>query len=266
MRLARDFLMSDEIDGDFVKKMRKKLGFSQERFCIEFGFQTGWLSEIERNIRRNRNVKKVKRLGDALGVPTKDLYKGLNSLAECREDYRRWENALEGEQVVVRCIGLDMANGWQAVVRSINATASPEIRLEFLVMHGEKAFSIFNPPTFRMWLQQSKANIKEINDSINSWNLGTSSKIEIYFRGYSELPLIHGIHAKKGPKERWWITHCEEIKGPNASGWSWGEDSYYMTDIEGDPRVEDFNSRFDRLWRSSEDKLIERTILPRVAN
>lgn len=256
--------MSTEIDGEFVRKNRLRLGKSQEQLCIEFDIQRGWLSEVERNVPRRRNPDSISRLADALQVDVQYLYKGIKSLSDCRDDYRQWENAIDGDHVLVRCIGLDMANGWEAVVRSINGTSSTSIRLEFLVIYDPDETMIYSPPTFRMWTEQSANNIKMIKSSIATWNPASKASIEVCFRGYAETPDMHGIYSEKSGNRRWWITRCKAIDGPDALGFTWGEDTYHIINGENadDVRVEEFNQRFERLWQNSNHVLIEETVIP----
>lgn len=261
-RLARDLAMNDQIDSDFVVKRRKRLGKSQEQICIENDIQRGWLSEIERGIQRKRSPEAIKKLADALGVTPDELFRGIKSLADCRRDYVQWENGLLGDHVLVRCIGLDMANGWESVVRSINATVADQIRLEFLVIFDPEETMIYQPPTFRMWTSQSSANIALIKSSIATWNPESKSRIEICFKGYAETPDLHGIIAKKSGNSRMWITRCEPIDGPEASGFTWGEDGYRILEnpTEDNLRAEEFSARFERLWSSSSHTLIDEII------
>ena len=213
---------------------------------------------MERNVYRKRSATNVAKLAQALKVDTTELFVGTDSLIDCQKQYSEWENNQPGDSVLVRCIGLDMANGWEAVVRSINSTAARSICLEILVVHRLDNGLSDHHPIFQMWTNQAEANIELIKQSISQWNPKTKELIHISFKGYSELPSQHGIYAEKSGSIRMWITECKEILGPEATGYSWGEDFYRAIQDPGpeDIRAKEFNARFKRLWSQSRHLLI----------
>lgn len=250
-----------QLDGNFVRKKRESLGLTQEQICLTSGLKQVWISEVELNKHRNRSPRLVKMLAEALGETTENLFVGAMSLPQCQLDFVDWENGLAGDEVVIRCIGLDMANGWQHVVQTINNTVANLVRLEFLVIHDPHRKMIFKPSTFRMWTEQSSKNLELIREEIGIWNLKPHREVSILFKGYAESPDVHGVQAEKNGDTRWWITRCKPICG-EATGFHWGEGEYHRVPDAENIRAIEFNERFSRLWRDSQDVLIEKTVRP----
>jgi len=59
--------------GSHLRSLRKKKGLSQEDIAEKAGIHVTYLSGVERGI-RNLSIRNVKRLADALDVPTKELF------------------------------------------------------------------------------------------------------------------------------------------------------------------------------------------------
>jgi transcriptional regulator with XRE-family HTH domain len=55
-----------------LRALRKNSGLSQEETADRAGIHVTYLSGVERGL-RNPSIKNVRRLADALGVPTKEL-------------------------------------------------------------------------------------------------------------------------------------------------------------------------------------------------
>ena len=58
--------------GEIVRKLRVKLGWSQEELGFESGLHRNYIGGIERG-ERNISILNVQRLADALGVRPRDL-------------------------------------------------------------------------------------------------------------------------------------------------------------------------------------------------
>ncbi len=70
-RLATDpFLFAF---GSHLRSLRKKAGLSQEETADRAGIHVTYLSGVERGL-RNPTIRNVRRLAQALGVPTKELF------------------------------------------------------------------------------------------------------------------------------------------------------------------------------------------------
>ncbi len=70
-RLATDpFLLAF---GSHLRSLRKKAGLSQEETADRAGIHVTYLSGVERGL-RNPTIRNVRRLAQALGVPTKELF------------------------------------------------------------------------------------------------------------------------------------------------------------------------------------------------
>ncbi len=59
--------------GSHLRSLRKKAGLSQEETADRAGIHVTYLSGVERGL-RNLSIRNVRRLAQALGVPTKDLF------------------------------------------------------------------------------------------------------------------------------------------------------------------------------------------------
>jgi transcriptional regulator with XRE-family HTH domain len=59
--------------GSHLRALRKNSGLSQEETADRAGIHVTYLSGVERGL-RNPSIKNVRRLADALGVPTKELF------------------------------------------------------------------------------------------------------------------------------------------------------------------------------------------------
>ena len=70
-RLATDpFLLAF---GSHLRSLRKKVGITQEETADRAGIHVTYLSGVERGL-RNPSIRNVRRLAQALGVPTKELF------------------------------------------------------------------------------------------------------------------------------------------------------------------------------------------------
>ena len=68
--------------GSHLRALRKNSGLSQEETADRAGIHVTYLSGVERGL-RNPSIKNVRRLADALGIPTKELFDfGEASLSE----------------------------------------------------------------------------------------------------------------------------------------------------------------------------------------
>lgn len=59
--------------GSHLRSLRKKAGLSQEEVADRAGIHVTYLSGVERGL-RNPSIGNVKRLAQALDVPTKELF------------------------------------------------------------------------------------------------------------------------------------------------------------------------------------------------
>ena len=70
-RLIKDSFLS--AFGSHLRSLRKKAGLSQEETADRAGIHVTYLSGVERGL-RNPSISNVRRLAQALGVPTKELF------------------------------------------------------------------------------------------------------------------------------------------------------------------------------------------------
>ncbi len=59
--------------GSHLRSLRKKVGITQEETADRAGIHVTYLSGVERGL-RNPSIRNVRRLAEALGVPTKELF------------------------------------------------------------------------------------------------------------------------------------------------------------------------------------------------
>ncbi len=59
--------------GNHLRSLRKEAGLSQEEVADRAGIHVTYLSGVERGL-RNPSVRNVRRLAQALGMPTRDLF------------------------------------------------------------------------------------------------------------------------------------------------------------------------------------------------
>jgi len=59
--------------GSHLRSLRKNSGLTQEETADRAGIHVTYLSGVERGL-RNPSIKNVRRLADALGVPTRELF------------------------------------------------------------------------------------------------------------------------------------------------------------------------------------------------
>jgi len=59
--------------GEHLRSLRKKMGLSQEEIAHRAGIHVTYLSGIERGF-RNPSTRNLRRLAQALGVPTRELF------------------------------------------------------------------------------------------------------------------------------------------------------------------------------------------------
>jgi transcriptional regulator with XRE-family HTH domain len=71
MRAASDPFLS--AFGSHLRSLRKKAGLSQEETADRAGIHVTYLSGVERGL-RNPSIRNVRRLAQALGVPTSELF------------------------------------------------------------------------------------------------------------------------------------------------------------------------------------------------
>ncbi len=62
-----------EIFGDTVRRLRKKVEPSQEKFAARAGISRTYMSEIERGV-TNVSLETIERLANGLGLPLADLF------------------------------------------------------------------------------------------------------------------------------------------------------------------------------------------------
>ena len=59
--------------GSHLRSLRTKAGMSQEELADKSGIHVTYLSSVERGL-RNLSIRNVRRLAQALGVPTRQLF------------------------------------------------------------------------------------------------------------------------------------------------------------------------------------------------
>ncbi len=59
--------------GSHLRSLRRKVGLSQEEIAGRAGIHVTYLSGVERGL-RNPSIRNVRRLAQALGVPTRELF------------------------------------------------------------------------------------------------------------------------------------------------------------------------------------------------
>jgi transcriptional regulator with XRE-family HTH domain len=59
--------------GTHLRSLRKKAGLTQEEIADRAGIHVTYLSGVERGL-RNPSIRNVRRLAQALGMPTKELF------------------------------------------------------------------------------------------------------------------------------------------------------------------------------------------------
>ena len=59
--------------GDHLRSLRKKAGLTQEEIADRTGIHVTYLSGVERGL-RNPSIRNVRRLAQALRMPTKELF------------------------------------------------------------------------------------------------------------------------------------------------------------------------------------------------
>ena len=70
-QVATDLFLS--AFGNHLRSLRKQAGLSQEETAHRAGIHVTYLSGVERGL-RNPTIRNVRRLAQALGVPTKELF------------------------------------------------------------------------------------------------------------------------------------------------------------------------------------------------
>lgn len=70
-RIATDPFLSGF--GSHLRSLRTKAGMSQEELADKSGIHVTYLSGVERGL-RNLSIRNVRRLAQALGVPTRQLF------------------------------------------------------------------------------------------------------------------------------------------------------------------------------------------------
>ena len=59
--------------GSYLRSLRTKAGLSQEELADRAGIHVTYLSGVERGL-RNPSIRNVRRLAQAIGVPTRELF------------------------------------------------------------------------------------------------------------------------------------------------------------------------------------------------
>jgi transcriptional regulator with XRE-family HTH domain len=70
-RTAKDPFLSGF--GNHLRSLRTKAGLSQEELADRAGIHVTYLSGVERGL-RNPSIRNVRRLAQAMGLPTKELF------------------------------------------------------------------------------------------------------------------------------------------------------------------------------------------------
>ncbi len=70
-RITRDPFLSGF--GSYLRSLRTKAGLSQEELADRAGIHVTYLSGVERGL-RNPSIRNVRRLAQAMEVPTKELF------------------------------------------------------------------------------------------------------------------------------------------------------------------------------------------------
>ena len=59
--------------GSHLRSLRRQAGLSQEEIADKAGIHVTYLSGVERGL-RNPSIRNVRRLAQALGIPTRELF------------------------------------------------------------------------------------------------------------------------------------------------------------------------------------------------
>lgn len=62
--------------GKKIRKLRKELGLSQEKFALKIEMDRTYFASVELG-ERNISIKNIKKIADGLGVSISELFKGL---------------------------------------------------------------------------------------------------------------------------------------------------------------------------------------------
>jgi len=74
--------------GKHLRSLRTKAGLSQEELADRAGIHVTYLSGVERGL-RNPSIRNVRRLAQAMGVPTKELFSFEEPLPEGKDQPAR---------------------------------------------------------------------------------------------------------------------------------------------------------------------------------
>lgn len=194
----------------------------------------------------------------------------LHTLEECvYELAQQVEKVDRSETLVLRIIGLDLAQSWSKVERVLRKRDNV-VRAECeILMLGDAEAESDLPASLKKWMNHSRESIGEIEEGLARMvhpAAGIRREIKLTVKTYASIPLIHGIQViTPAAVAAHYICLCRWE--PNGA-FSWGDGSYLKAtaaEAEADPLKADlcevFNGHFTHLWQSGADALT----LPRAA-
>ncbi len=63
--------------GKKIRKLRNKLGLSQEKFALKIEMDRTYFASVELG-HRNISIKNIKKIADGLGISISELFKDIN--------------------------------------------------------------------------------------------------------------------------------------------------------------------------------------------
>ena len=68
-------MITEEL-GERIKKLRNKIGLSQEKFALSIEMDRTYFASVEAG-RRNISICNIKKIADGLGISLSELFEGL---------------------------------------------------------------------------------------------------------------------------------------------------------------------------------------------
>lgn len=241
-----------KFNGDFLRQARKERGLTQAKLSELAGIESSQtISNIERG-KQQPNLSTVKLLAEVLGYDERKFYRDAPKLTlkDCREDFLAWEHGLEGapeDKLTVSAVAIDLANGWDNVLLTLNHCKSTKIAFEFLVLGGDIADYPEAPADVTKWLKISEQQVQHIQERIKIDLTSSTKEVELRIKTYVGIPELHGVRATRGDDARWWLTECRPVEG-HVNFLDWGRDSYEIYKSADLPPVREFEKRFRKLW------------------
>ena len=239
-------------NGDFLRKIRKERGLTQAKLSKLAGIESSQtISNIERG-KQQPNFSTVEQLAAALGLDVRKFDDDAPKLTlkDCREDFLAWEHDLEGDPddtLTVSAVAIDLANGWDNVLLTLNHCKSTAIAFEFLVLGGNVDDYPEAPADVTKWLKISAQQVEHIQERIQVDLTSSTKAVELRIKTYIGIPQRHGVRATKGDHARWWLTECRPVEG-HVNFLDWGRDSYAIYESKKVPLVQEFEKKFNTLW------------------